>query len=184
MRVATIRRTMRIVTFAIASTTLMSCLVTDSIDNTQPRNYPSSVVSTPDALYPLDRIVQINRDVLRDEMREDLEFDVIIRDANVKTRLQTQVFVVQRDGSSIFVPQQLNNTVAATMTESVERSITVRVPVGVLGNSGCVKIELLVSQEFQDVRIPVEEGDIHSAVWWVAVTSSGGEAIDLRGCLQ
>ena len=47
---------MRIITFAIASTTLMSCLVTDSIDITQPRNYPSSVVSTPDAVYPLNKI--------------------------------------------------------------------------------------------------------------------------------
>lgn len=171
---------MRIITFAIASTTLMSCLVTDSIDNTQPRNYPSSVVSTPDAVYPLNRIVQINRD----EVTEDLEFDVIIRDANVKTRLQTQVFVIRRDGTSIFVPQQLNNTISPTMTESVERSTTIRVQVGFLGDSGCVKIELLVSQEFLDVRVPVEEGDVHSAVWWVAVTSSGGEPIDLRGCTQ
>lgn len=178
MRVATIRRTMRIITFAIASTTLMSCLVTDSIDNTQPRNYPSSVVSTPDAVYPLNKIVQ----VIRDEVSEDLEFDIIIRDANVKTRLQTQVFIIRTDDTPIF--QQLNNSIPPTMTESVERSTTIRIPFGVLVSDGCLKLEVLVSQEFESVRVPVDEGDVHSAVWWIAVSSSGGDAIDIRGCTQ
>ena len=177
MRVATIRRTIRIITFVFASTTLMSCLVTDSIDNTQPRNYPPSVVSTPDAVYPLNKIVQVNRD----GGNEDLEFDVIIRDANVKTQLQTQVFVIRRDGTPIY--QQLNNIILPTMTESVERSTTIRVPVGILSD-GCFKIELLVSQAFEAPRTPVEPGDVHSAVWWVASTTSGGAPIDLRGCMQ
>ena len=34
------------------------------------------MVSAPDAVYPLNKIVQVNRD----EVSEDLEFDVIIRD--------------------------------------------------------------------------------------------------------
>ncbi|MFT5356947.1 MAG: hypothetical protein ACI9KE_004174 [Polyangiales bacterium] len=178
MRVATSRRTMRIVTFVIASTTLMSCLVTDSIDNTQPRNLPSSVVTAPGGRNPLDHIVQINRT----EVTEDLEFDVIIRDANVKSTLQTQVFVFRRDGTPSF--QQLN-IIPATMTESVDRSTTIRVPIGFFNAGDCLKVELLVSQEFEsDTRMPVEMGDVHSAVWWVAVTASGGEPIDMRGCTQ
>lgn len=169
---------MRIITFAIASTTLMSCLVTDSIDSVPPQNFPSSVVSTPDAVYPLNKIVQVNRD----EVSEDLEFDIIIRDANVKTQLETQIFVIQPDGTAFF--QQLNNTVPPTMTESIERSTTIRIPPGVLVRDGCLKLEVLVSQAFESVRTPVDEGDVHSAVWWIAVSSSGGEAIDLRGCTQ
>lgn len=167
---------MRIVTFVFASTTLMSCLVTDSIDNTQPRNYPSSVVSPPDAVYPLNKIVQINRD----EGIEDLEFDIIIRDPNVTSQLQTQLFVTRRDGTRL---TESSNIILPTMTESVERSTTFRVPLALL-TDGCFKIELLVSQAFSGIRSPVEDGDLHSAVWWVAATSSGGDPVDMRGCLQ
>lgn len=178
MPVAHIKETMRFVFFVFASTCLMSCLVTDSIDNVQPVNFPSSVVSTPDAFYPLNKIVEVDSD----EMLEELEFDVIIRDANVKEQLEIQVFVIREDGSSSDVLQQLNNTIPPTMTESVERSTTIRVPVANLGDPGCVKIELLVSQQFLSRRMPVDEGDVHSSVWWVALTAPDGAAIDMRDC--
>lgn len=173
MPVATIRREMRIVTFAIASTLLMSCLVTDSIDNSPVQNFPSSIVSTPDAVNPLNKIVQVNRD----EITEDLEFDIIVRDANVKAQLQTQVSVTRTDGTPAF--QQLNNIIPPTMTESVERSTTIRIPLGTIrGSAGCLKLEVLVSENFET------EDDVHSAVWWIAVDSSGGGAIDMRVCMQ
>ena len=67
---------------------------------------------------------------------------------------------------------------------TVERSLTLEVPVERLGEVGkCHKIELLVSSRFQgapDFRLPETPGDIHQTIWWVALTdNSFSDAIEM-----
>ena len=165
----------------LGSLFLMSCLVTNKIEPVVEANLPPSIVSAPDAEFPLNEIIRLNRD----DVAGELELAVIIRDANVDQTLQIQVFVDYVDNPlTALVPQPPDNEVAGTGT--FERSVTIRIPVDRLGDPGrCHRVELDVSTEFERFqREPVESGDSHTATWWVSLTDSEFPSVDMGTCPQ
>ncbi len=163
----------------------MGCLVTDSVKVPESPEFPPSVVTESTATYPLDRIMIVNRD----EVAGDLELEIIVRDANVDQDLEVQVYVDFSGDTNAFVPQDFgdgeDNVIVATGT--VERSVTLRVPVEKLGALGCHQIELLVSSDFQNFpnfRQPVIPGDLHQSVWWAALIDQSDRDVEMTLCPQ
>lgn len=158
-----------------------ACLITEELSIPEDPNFPPGVVSAPSATFPLDQVVEVDRDA----MTGDVELDIVVRDANVDQELQMQVYVDFVDSfSASYVPQANDDRIIAMGT--VERSLTLRVPVARLGNAGeCHKIELLVSSGFQgfpNFRVPELAGDLHQSVWWVAVTDAAFPTVDMSTC--
>lgn len=158
-----------------------ACLITEELSIPEDPNFPPGVVSAPSATFPLDQVVEVDRDMVTG----DVELEIVVRDANVDQELQMQVYVDFVDSfNASYIPQANDNRIIATGT--VERSLTLRVPVARLGNAGeCHKIELLVSSGFQgfpNFRLPELAGDLHQSVWWVALTDTAFPTVDMSTC--
>ncbi|MBX3251371.1 MAG: hypothetical protein KF901_29610 [Myxococcales bacterium] len=168
-----------------ASAFLMSCLVTDTIQLPEERNFPPSVISPDDARLEgtsFDQIVVF--DVADEEV--ELVLPVIVRDPNLDQTLEYQLWLD-------FTGNNVNALVSDGTLSPVgafERSTTMRIPATRLVPApSCHRVELLVTGAFDRgtrFRDPVEPGDLSQTVWWVRVIDSinnpGGNAIDLSSC--
>jgi len=159
-----------------------SCLVTDKVELPEEDDFPPSIVSAPEASelgLALDQIIRVDQDAAPAE----IELPVRFRDPNVDQQLFWSLYVDFEEGDS---PLQAVNVLPVESTGEFERQLTVlpTVPFAQIEGTGCHKIELFVTGEFEfnNFRRPVREGDIAQAVWWVATTSAGFPSVNMTEC--
>jgi len=156
-----------------ASALSSGCIATNTIEFDPAENFPPSVVSEPNAEFPLNRIGQINLD---DPVESpEMLLEVIIRDANVEQTLDYRMFL-----DSPPAPDVPFNGGEVPPSGFVERPTVFFVPYDLLDAGECHRIELVVVGEFDsfvEPRRPAEEGDFDDATWWVEVTDAGDPVI-------
>jgi hypothetical protein len=160
-----------------ASALAGGCVATSTIEFEAAENYPPSVVSEPNAEYPLNRIGQLNLD---DPVETpELPLEVVIRDPNVDQTLDYRIFL-----NSPPAPEVPFNSGEVPPEGFVERPTVFFVPYDLLVAGRCHRIELVVVGEFDsfvEPRRPAEEGDFDDATWWVEVVDSSAPVI-LQEC--
>jgi len=155
------------VTASLAAT---GCVATDTIEFSSEENYPPSVISQPNAEYPLREIGQLNLD---ESLATELPLEVIVRDPNIDQTLEFRIFVDSPTPPGNDFPVDSG---VVDPTGEVERPRTFTLPNDLLTPAGeCHKIELLVSGGFEgfvEPRRPAQEGDIDNVTWWIEVTDT------------
>jgi hypothetical protein len=144
----------------------LSCAEADS-----EANGPPSIVSQPDAEYPLDQIGQVNLDDLLPSEQE-LALEVIVRDSDVDQNLEFRVFL---DAAGFPLDQG-----DVPPSGTVERPFVLMVPYDALPPGICHKIEMIVVGEFSsfvDPRLPSEPGDVDQATWWIEVVDDANPVV-------
>lgn len=148
-----------------------ACIATDTIEFDPTENFPPSIISQPEALFPLDEIGLINLD---DGTTDEVLLQTTIRDPNLSGTLQFRLF--------------LNDLGTATdegqiePSGFVERDRDFAVPFGSLLPGQCNKIDIVVTSEFAgsavDPRRPLVPGDFDQAVWWVRATDDASPLVE------
>ncbi len=149
------------------------CIATDRIEFDPAENFPPSIISQPEAEFPLNEIGQINLDdPLPPDQAAEMPLQVIIRDPNIDQTLEYRIFLDSPPPPAAEFPIQ-QGTVEPNVG-LLERPSEFFIPYEALGPGICHKIELVVAGGFAsgsvEPRRPVEPGDIDQATWWVEVT--------------
>jgi hypothetical protein len=158
----------------VACLKLGGCLILDRHEASEEPNYPPSIVSAANAEHPLGEIVRLesNSDVLEEV------FEIVVRDANINQTLDYRVFL---DRIPTF---PLNGLIEQSTIEpngSLDRPSQFTVGRDTLAAKPCTKVEFIVAGEFETTdNVPIVEGDIASAVWWVTSV----ETLNLADCVQ
>jgi hypothetical protein len=168
----------------MSALTLPACLITQPVQFEPPSGSPSSI-TTPmmDAPFPLDEIVRLTT---ADTMIEP--FVVEVRDPDVDEVLEYRVFIDRQPDRisdvSGTIPVIDRAAGVSRTTRRLEfplqgvRSRLLSNPAG-----GCHRIELFVSGRFQsELPLPAREGDLATAVWWVATEPAGGGDVEMTLC--
>jgi hypothetical protein len=154
-----------------ASASSGGCIATSTIEFESEENFPPSIISQPNADFPLDEIGQIDLDALLPEEPAEMPLEVIIRDPNFDQTLEYRVFI---DGPP--PPPEPESPIQEGFIEPtlvLERPRTFAIPHDKLDPGECHKIDLIVTRRFLSdtvaQRPPEEEGDFDLATWWVEV---------------
>lgn len=160
-----------------AMATLVSstgCIAGRPIEFEAAQNYPPSVVSEPDAEYPLNRIGQL--DLGDDVPSPEMPLEIIVRDPNIDQTLDYRMFL-----NSPPAPEVPFTASEIAPSGFVERPTVLFVPHSLLTPGKCHRIELVVVGEFDsfvEPRRPAEPGDFDEATWWVEVTDPDNLTIE------
>lgn len=169
---------------ALAVAVLPSCITTDL--NLAPLpNVPPSIESTSTAENPLNRVIVYRPMATSDGGIEDfqpLELEYVIRDPDVEQTLQFQFYVDDRSGpgdaQGVLEDEDATDDPMLRTISFNTSMLTER-----LRGEGCHRIELLVSERFRfGSPEPEVEGDIGTAVWWVATCPGDPCVVDMTGC--
>ncbi|MEM9730260.1 MAG: hypothetical protein AAF997_16895 [Myxococcota bacterium] len=142
------------------------CVATDTIEFDPTENFPPSIISQPEALFPLDEIGAVNLDDPPPAQGAEVLLQTTIRDPNIEETLEFRLFV---DDVAILVGDDIEPS------GFVERDRDFAVPFGSLTPGDCHKVDLVVTSEFEsviDLREPLIPGDFDQAVWWIRVTNT------------
>lgn len=157
----------------VAGAAILPACVTQNVQFEPPRNYPPSIESAPTAAHPLNEIVFLGVGTEEDAgVSNNLVLDVIVRDPNVADTLEYQVFVLHGDTAPL--PIRIDGDAIPPQEGAIERSRRIMLPLTFFPdrpNTQCQRLELFVSREFQgglNNRLPVEDGDLATATWWIA----------------
>lgn len=179
--------------FVACSLSSMACLITREPVYEEAPNLPPSVHGS--ASSPMNRVQVVRLDLPSPgadagPTSTGLDFTAIVRDPNVRQRLEGRLFVNLYDGVDPETEEPvaedeayLRDRIAIPVSGSFERIFPFTIPRGVL-IPGCNWIELHVSEELQGYPslAPVERGDIGTGTWFVGGITAGTPAADLRGC--
>lgn len=165
----------------VPSLALTGCLAFDKVELPEIPDYPPSVLDDFDTPNPSTGIVEL--DFSQPDSSEPLVLMVILRDPNISQELTYRVFV---DGTPSDSNMVVSETVEPTLpVHLMDREVTVEVPIAPLRDSGCHRVELIVSGGFDtgvDLRAPALTNDFASLVWWVRSSETVGSNIDLQAC--
>jgi len=164
-----------------ASVAATGCVTTTPVEFSSEENYPPSVISQPNAEYPLREIAQLNLD---ETLETEAPLDVIVRDPNVDETLEYRVFLDSTNPPDTDFTARIDDGFIDPQGGSVDRPTTFTIPNTLLAPGECHKIELVVVGKFAgfiDLRAPVDEGDIDNATWWIEVTDTDNPVITV-GC--
>ncbi len=157
------------------------CIATDRIEFEPVENFPPSIISQPEAEFPLNEIGRINLDdPLPPGQAAEMRLQTIIRDPNFDQTLQYRIFLDSPPPPSSEIPILFGNIDPSGF---LERDSEFAIPYEVLAPGICHKIELVVVGQFAsfvEPRRPVEPGDIDQATWWVEVTDDDNPVITLE----
>ncbi len=151
------------------------CIATDTIEFEPAENFPPSVVSQPNADYPLNEIGQLNLDDPVE--RPEMPLQVVVRDPNVDQTLQYRIFLDSPPPPASEFPILSGDI---DPTGSVERDSELVIPYEFLEAGICHRIELVVVGQFAsfvEPRRPVEPGDFDQVTWWVEVVDADDPVI-------
>lgn len=166
----------------LASAASSGCIATNTIEFEPVENFPPSIVSEPNAEFPLDRIGEINLDdPLPPGEPAEMPIEVIIRDPNFDQTLEYRLFLDAPDPPAVERPVQEGEIEPSGF---LERPRTFTISYDELAAGECHKIELVVVGRFAsnvEQRRPVEPGDIDQATWWVEVIDDDNPTI-VQGC--
>lgn len=147
------------------------CIATDRIEFEPVENFPPSIISQPEAEFPLNEIGAINLDdPLPPEQAAEMLLQTIVRDPNFDQTLQYRIFLDSPPPPASEIPILSGDIDPSGF---LERDSEFAIPYEVLAPGFCHKIELVVVGQFAsfvEPRRPVEPGDIDQATWWVRVT--------------
>lgn len=178
----------------VAGSPLTAGCITQDLRFIPPENFPPSIEVPAGGGYPLDEIIRLRADELGGGgdagSITTLFIEVEVRDPDVDQDLQYKVFVDYQRGVAGQGPiiGELLPPRSSMDPDRRSRPVTLPVPVGAVREPGCHRIELLVSERFQSPsaeatgREPLAEGDLGTAVWWVATQATEGDAVDMTGC--
>jgi hypothetical protein len=167
----------------MSALTLPACIITQPVQFEAPVTFPPSIESSPTAMLPLDDIVRIRLD---DGMTLP-DFEVVVRDPDVDERLEYLVYVDYNP----LLPRLADDTgIVPVVDRSAgldrsRRALTFHLSEVASGLSAptCHRIELLVSSGFQgQTRLPDREGDLGTAVWWVATQTDSLSRVEMVSC--
>jgi hypothetical protein len=164
----------------MSALTLPSCLITQPVQFEAPTGFPPSIESIDATEFPLDALVR-----LRTSDTTTLMFPVEVRDPDVDETLAFQVYVDYDDDSPRIADDvgviPTIDRVAGTDRTRRRFEFQLDAVSSRLTGAGCHRIELVVSGAFQNQsRLPVREGDLATAVWWVV--TDNGSTVDMRLC--
>jgi hypothetical protein len=142
-------------------------------------NYPPSIISQPDAEYPLNQIGKLNLDdPLPPGEPAEVLLEVIVRDPNVEQTLEYRLFLDSPPPPASEFPVDEGSI---EPIGAVERPLDLAVSYEMLSPAAvCHKIELVVVGEFASVveaRRPVEPGDFDQVTWWIEVVDTDNPVI-------
>lgn len=147
------------------------CIATDRIEFEPNENFPPSIVSQPDAEFPLNEIGQVNLDdPLPPEQAAEILLQTIIRDPNFDQTLQYRIFLDSPPPPASEIPILSGNIDPSGF---LARDREFAIPYDALAPGICHKIELVVVGQFAsfvEPRRPVDPGDFDQVTWWVEVT--------------
>jgi hypothetical protein len=156
-----------------ASASSSGCIATGTIEFEPEQNFPPSIISQPNAEFPLNEIGQINLDdPLPPEAPAAMPLEVIIRDPNFDQTLDYRIFLNAPAPPDAEIEIQDGEI---DPTGFLERPRTFTISYNDLDPGECHKIELVVVGKFAssvEKRRPVDPGDIDEATWWVRVINS------------
>ena len=153
------------------------CIATDRIEFEVSENFPPSVISQPEAEFPLNEIGAIDLDLLPPEQAAEMLLQTIVRDPNFEQTLQYRIFLDSPPPPASEFPI-LDGDIPPS--GFLERDSEFAIPYEVLTPGICHKIELVVVgafASFVEPRRPVEPGDADQATWWVRVTDDDNPVI-------
>lgn len=170
---------------------MSGCLITESTQLVGPTNTPPSISTSATDMQPLDRIVDV---ALPSSMpppggdagvtMTEVEFTATVLDPDVADDLAYEVWLDYNPARPNPVPAAVGTVPTVITGDRARRPVSFTLPIGSL-TEGCHKVELLVSGGFQGLtRVPRREGDLGTAVWWVAAhnASSSTATVDMLGC--
>lgn len=167
------------VSFCVLSS---GCIATDRIEFDPAENFPPSIISQPEAEFPLNEIGQVNLDdPLPPEQAAEILLQTIIRDPNFDQTLQFRIFLDSPPPPASEFPI-LSGDIDPSGFLARDREFAI--PYEALAAGICHKIELLVVGQFAsfvEPRRPVDPGDFDQVTWWVEVTDDNNPVIT-QGC--
>ncbi len=147
------------------------CIATDRIEFGPVENFPPSIISQPEAEFPLNEIGQINLDdLLPPGQAAEMRLQTIIRDPNFDQTLEFRIFLDSPQPPASEFPI-LDGDIPPS--GFLERDPEFAIPYELLAPGICHKIELVVVGQFAsfvEPRRPVEPGDFDQVTWWVEIT--------------
>lgn len=164
---------------AVLAMFAMGCLVTNSKDFSVEPNVPPTIASAPGAMYSLGDLHVLDLSA-SGGTTPNIQLDVVVTDLNVQQSLQ---YVVYIDGTI-----QGGGMIQPTADGSPDRDLMATPDVAPLMQSGCHRVEMDVSGRFQFANstsvklVPVEAGDIGTAVWWFFTKTDPTQVIDPASC--
>jgi hypothetical protein len=180
---------------AFSAMFFMGCLVTDPIDFPEELTCPPSIETRPSCTtdstppcHPLNQVVVVDLDLdVPESGMGELLFEVDIRDCNEDQSLQTLALLDYRPDFGTPFGQALVEDGTRFIGPPERSPFEFRLPFSRLAATTagrCHKLELLVSSRFRDVTStqPAEQGDIGSAVWWIAVTDTANPSVEMTAC--
>jgi hypothetical protein len=158
-----------------APASISGCIATDTIEFEPEENFPPSIVSQLNAVFPLNEIGQINLD---DPVETpEMPLQVIVRDPNFDQTLEYRIFL---DSPPPPAPELPVDDGIIEPVGGLDRPRAFSIHYDSLAPGICHKIELVVVGQFAsfvEPRRPVEEGDIDQVTWWVEVTDADNPVI-------
>lgn len=147
------------------------CIATDRIEFEPVENFPPSIISQPQAEFPLNEIGEINLDDPPPVGGPEMLLQTIIRNPNFDQTLEYRIFLDSPPPPGAELPIQEG---VLEPSGFLERDGLFAIPYALFEAGFCHKIELVVVGQFAssvvEPRRPVEPGDIDQATWWVRVT--------------
>jgi hypothetical protein len=165
-----------------ASASSSGCIATSTIEFDPDENFPPSIISQPNADFPLNEIGRINLDdPLPPGEPAEVPLQVIIRDPNFDQTLEYRIFLDSPPPPEAEFAIQQGDVEPSGL---LERPRTFAISYDELEPGICHKIELVVVGRFisnVEQRRPEQEGDADLATWWVEVTDTDNDVI-LQEC--
>jgi hypothetical protein len=146
------------------------CIATDRIEFEPVENFPPSIISQPEAEFPLNEIGAINIDDPPPGEGPEMLLQTFIRDPNFDQTLQFRIFLDSPPPPASEFPILEGDIPPSGF---LERDGLFAIPYELLAPGFCHKIELVVVGDFAsfvEPRRPVEPGDFDQATWWVEIT--------------
>lgn len=171
----------------MSALTLPACLITQPVQFEPPSGSPPSIESPLTAAggHPLDEIVSLTTtDTALDE------FVVEVRDPDVDEELEYRVFIDPRPdrtsdtrGTIPVIPRNAGVSRTTRRLSFDLQPFLSRLQGATPATGSCHRIELRVSSRFQgDLPLPVSDGDLATATWWVATQPSPSGPVDMTAC--
>lgn len=171
---------------------IMGCLVTDKVELTLQPNTPSALYQ-PTALAADEPSVQSIYEIDLDTFPfAEINLRAIIYDPDIDQTLDWKVFL-DFDPDNPTGPIDFD-TVGPSDAETPEwrfdlDSDEILIGVSELGGTGCHKLELRVSSEFESSFPGYEPAgssdpvpDVGAMIWWISVTDAANPTVDISTC--
>jgi hypothetical protein len=160
----------------------MGCLVTEEAQFQQVDNFPPSIESR-SGEHPLTEVIEI--DLEKEQPSQSIVFDVQIRDPNVTQTLFLKAFK-NNDFTGEIARAEIppDDPALVSEMEARVRDVQINVPRGPFQVTGCHRLELRVSSnfEFEAPAEPAQAGDLGTAVWWIFTKDSAKREFDPVNC--